>query len=248
MGFLDSITRGKIHGPRKILLYGTRGIGKTTFGNNAPRPVIIPTEDRQNHIDAYGRGPLVKSFSEYLAALDELRYGEHDYKTAVTDSADWLDHFINSDAARFRNVQTLEEIPYKDGYEFAVPLWMEALEKLTALRNEREMNIILLAHYKVEKFKPPETESYNRYAPKLSKPASDKLQEWCDEVLFVRYKTITTKVSEGFGTSRTIAVGGDEREIMTTERPSHMAKNSHNLPDSIPFPQDRFPPELAIVT
>ena len=31
--------------PRRVMLYGTQGIGKTTFGAMAPRPIFIQTED-----------------------------------------------------------------------------------------------------------------------------------------------------------------------------------------------------------
>ena len=52
-----------------------------------------------------------------------------------------------------------------------------------------KMNIILIAHSKVEKYNNPEGEDYDRYSPKLNKHASLYLQEWAAEVFFANFKT-----------------------------------------------------------
>jgi len=97
------------------------------------------------------------------------------------------------------------------------------------------MMVILLAHAKIEKFENPETETYDRYVPRLHKLASAVVQEWCDEVLFATYKVFTKKLDEGFSQTRTQGIGTGERIIRTSERPAHVAKNRLNLPDEFPL-------------
>src|SRR5690606_10937660 len=104
-----------------------------------------------------------------------------------------------------------------------------------ALRAERSMQVILIAHAAIEKFANPETDSYDRYAPRLQKQASALVQEWCDEVLFASYRVHTRTSSEGFDRKRTQGIGTGERILRTTERPAHVAKNRLNLPDELPL-------------
>jgi hypothetical protein len=115
---------------------------------------------------------------------------------------------------------------------------------LTALRDERGMAIVLLAHAKVERFENPETESFDRYAPRLHKTARDMVIEWCDEVLFANYKVFTKATDEGFNRTRVQGVGSGERILRTSERPSHLAKNRLGLPDELPLSWDALAEHL----
>ncbi|MFW5750284.1 MAG: AAA family ATPase, partial [Planctomycetota bacterium] len=96
-------------------------------------------------------------------------------------------------------------------------------------------------HAKVERFDNPETESFDRYAPRLHKTACALVIEWCDEVLFANYRVFTKTTDEGFNRQRVQGVGNGERVLRTTERPAHIAKNRLGLPDELPLEW----PELA---
>ena len=126
-------------------------------------------------------------------------------------------------------------MPYAKGYVFALDAWREVLAGLDALRSERGMQVILIAHAAVEKFANPETETYDRYAPRLNKHASALVQEWCDEVLFATYRVLTKSTDEGFNRKRIQGVGSGERVLKATERPAHVAKNRLGLPDELPL-------------
>lgn len=245
MSLLEQIHKGQRKRARRMLIYGTRAVGKSTLGKRFPRPIFVKTEDGVDDIDCESF-PLCATFDDCYAQLRTLYDEPHDYQTCVIDSADWLERLIWARACVARNVKSIEEVPYGKGYDFATPYWTDIINGLDGLRNDRNMTIVFLAHYKVEKVKPPDCDTYDRYSPKLHKIASDILQEWCDEVLFATYKVNTTKISEGFNATRTQAYGSGERVLKTTERPTHLAKNRLNLPDEIPLPKDCFPPELAI--
>lgn len=234
MGLLDQITTGKQHKPRRTLVYGTHGIGKSTFGAMADKPIILPTEDGTGEIDCH-RFPLLESYEQVMQAIAELYKSDHAYGTAVVDSADWLEKLIWRDVCQKRSVESIEDVGYGKGYIFALAQWGHFLDGLDALRNDRGMAVIIIAHANIEKFNNPETDPYDRYSPRLHKQASAVVQEWCDEVLFATYKVHTKEKDEGFNKQRTRGIGTGERILRCVERPAHVAKNRLDMPDEIPL-------------
>ena len=111
-----------------------------------------------------------------------------------------------------------------------MPYWRRVLEALEDLRHKKGMTVLLLAHAQVEKFDDPESESYDRFSPRLHKKAAALMIEWCDEVLFARYQTFTKTEGEGFH-KRTIGVGTQQRILRTVSRPSAVTKNRARLPE-----------------
>lgn len=241
MELMKQIVTGKQILPRRVMLYGVHGIGKSTFGAMAPNPVFIQTEDGLANIEA-PRFPLSESFDDVLAAVMALYTEEHNFQTVVVDSADWLEQLIWKEVVRRRpttergrDVTSIEDYGFAKGYTYALEPWREVLDGLNALRNERGMMVILIAHAKIERFENPETDAYDRYSPRLNKHASALIQEWCDEVLFATYKVHTKQTDEGFDKTRTRGIGTGDRIIRTTERPAHMAKNRMDLPEEMPL-------------
>lgn len=224
--------------PRRILLYGTHGIGKSTWASRAPNPVFIQTEDGLRDIDT-NAFPLATSLADVHEALRELYQQEHDFKTVAVDTADWLEKLVWKHVCQEGGKDSIEAFGYGKGYVMAAEALRSLLAGFDVLREKVGMQVILLAHCKVEDFKPPDTDSYKRYTPKLHKESAAILQEWCDEVLFANYKTYTR--TEGKGTNeRKIGTGTDERVLYTTARPSHLAKNRLQLPEEIPFVYGEF--------
>ncbi len=234
MKLLEQVQRGRVAAPRRTLLYGVHGVGKSTFGSMAEAPIFIQTEDGLTDIDCQ-RLPLAGKYTDVIAALGELYTEPHEYRTVVIDSVDWLERLIWADVCQKRGVESIEDIGYGKGYVFALTNWREVLQGLDALRNERGMNVILLAHAQIERFANPETDTYDRYSPRLQKLASALVQEWCDEVLFTTYRIHTKTTNEGFDRKRVQGIGTGERIIRTTERPAHVAKNRLGLADEFPL-------------
>ena len=231
---MTQINKGRKAQPRRVMLYGTHGIGKSTFGAMADKPIFVPTEDGLADIDCESF-PLAKSFGDIMAALESLYSSDHQYKTVVIDSLDWLERLIWAEVCGDESVENIEKIGYAKGYTFAVDKWRMVLGALDALRSDRGMTVVLIAHAKIEKFENPETVPYDRYSPRLHKLASALVQEWADEVLFATYKVHTVKVAEGFNQAKHNGIGTGERIIRTVERPAHVAKNRLGLPEELPL-------------
>ena len=216
------------------MLYGTHGVGKSTFGAQSERPIFIQTEEGLGEIDCE-KFPLATSYLDVMKAIEALYSEEHAYGTIVVDSLDWLERLVWAEVCQQRSVQNIEDIGYGKGYVFALTPWREFLAGLDALRERRNMGVVLIAHAKIERFENPETDSYDRYSPRLHKLASHVIQEWCDEVFFATYKVYTKHADEGFNRKKAKGIGTGERVIYTTERPSHIAKNRLTLPDELPL-------------
>lgn len=234
MKMLEQVRSGRRPSPRRVLLYGTQGIGKSTFAACAQKPVFIQTEDGLGEIDC-DKFPLATRFDQVMKSLEALYIDEHQYRTVVIDSLDWLERLIWEEVCQEKTVGSIEDIGYAKGYVFSLTYWKTFLEGLSALRSDKGMTVVLIAHARIERFDNPETDPYDRYTPRLHRLASQMIMEWCDEVLFASYKVHTKQTKEGFDRTRTQGIGTGERVIRTVERPAHVAKNRLNLPDELPL-------------
>ena len=220
--------------PPFILLYGTAGIGKTTLATGAPKPVVIQTEEGLGRIDV-SHFPLAKTWDEVMGAITALYTEEHDFETLVFDSADHFEPIVWAEACRRNGWLNIEAAGYGKGYVAAGDVWREFLDGLNALRSDKGMAVIVIAHHETKRFDSPETDPYDRYSIKLHKRAGDLLLEKADMVLFANWKVSTTKADVGFNQKVTRAVGRGERMLYTEERPAFVAKNRYGLPPELPL-------------
>jgi len=240
MTMMERIHTGRRRVPPRLLIYGVEGVGKSTTAAGAPEAVFIQTEDGLDQIDC-SSFPLAKTFGEVVSALSALYSQDHNFQTVVIDSLDWLERLIWDDVCREFGVKSIEKADggYAKGYTHALTQWREILNGLDALRNERGMCVILLAHARVERFEDPESVAYDRYSPRLHKHATALINEWSDAVLFATRKFRTESEDAGFNRTRSIAVAlgadGGERILRTVGSPACVAKNRYGLPAELPL-------------
>lgn len=247
---LESISRSTgIKAPRMVV-HGGPGLGKSTFGGDAPNPIFICTEDGLGklEVDAF---PLMKSFKDVLDAITVLYTSEHNYQTVVLDSLDHLepliwqhlcDTFVGPKGERY---QAIEDFGYGRGFLQALDLWRQLLDGLDALRNEKGMAFILIAHSEIKRFESPTTDSYDRYQIKLHKRASDLVQESVDCILFADYKTVIEKEEAGFNKTKTRGISTGQRYLYTEAKPGFIAKNRYGLPPELPLSWQAFSDALT---
>ena len=82
MSLLDNIQTGRENKPPRIMIYGSEGVGKSTFGASAPGAIFIQTEDGLGEIDCR-KFPLAHSLSEVIAELTALRDEAHANSVSV---------------------------------------------------------------------------------------------------------------------------------------------------------------------
>ncbi len=234
MSGLSRIQKGVRKMPRRCLLYAVEGIGKSTFASLSNKPVFVPTEEGLNDIDCESF-PVATHFDEFVDNIATLIRDEHQYQTVVVDTLDWLERLIFQKVCKEKNVKSIEEIGYAKGYKFALVHWERVISGLGILRNDKGMMVIMLAHSQVERFEAPDSDSYDRYTPRLHKLASGLVREWSDEVFFATYKVSVKKEDKGFNQKRGMGVDRDERVMKCTEKAAHMAKNRLGMPDELKF-------------
>ncbi len=251
MSLLSRVQRGRNPRPPRVLIYGTEGIGKSTFGAEAPRSVFIPTEDGLDGIDC-ARFPLAASYDEVLVALTELRTQPHDFETVVLDSLDWFERMVWDRVCADSGAKNIEKVDggYARGYVHALTYWRQVVDLLDQLRNERNLVVVLIAHAKVERFEDPESSPYDRYTPRLNKHAAALIAEWCDAVLFATRKIRTHTEDAGFNRKRTVAHAlgkdGGERVLRCVGGPSCVAKNRYGITEELPLSWAVFVQAMSI--
>lgn len=247
---LESISRSSgIKAPR-IVVHGPAGVGKTTLGCGAPNPIFIQTEDGLGklEVDAF---PMMTSFQDVLDALSALYTSEHNYQTVIIDSLDHLEPLVWQHLCetyvgpKGERYQSVEDFGYGKGFLLALDLWRQLLEGLDALRNEKGIAFILIAHSEIKRFESPMTDSYDRYQIKLHKRASDLIQESVDCVMFADYKTVIEKEEGGFNKVKTRGISTGQRYLYTEARPSFVAKNRYDLPAELPLNWQAFSDALT---
>lgn len=241
---LNSITRGASHLPPRILVYGVQGIGKTTLGARAPNPIFIQTEDGLGVLDV-DCFPVAKSFQDVIDALVVLATEDHNFKTLVVDSLDWLEPLVWRKTAADNGKSSIEEFGYGRGFTIALDVWAEYLDAINYLRNKKGMTIIQVAHADVKRYDDPQNEPYDRYQIKLHKGASAKVQEHSDVVLFANYRVSTVSSEIGMNKKKARAVGSGDRLLYTEERPAFLAKNRYDMPPEILFNKETCWSDLA---
>lgn len=241
---LSSLRKTGTARPPRIVVYGTHGIGKSTFAAKAPNPVFIQTEEGLDaiNVDAF---PRCEKFEDIMDCIGSLASEDHEFGTVVVDSADWAEQLVHKRVAKDNNVATIDAIGYGRGYKAAADYWRQILDALDYLRNEKNMQVIMLAHTQVKRFDDPLADPYDRYQLDLHHGSASLLAEWCDILMFANQQYSTIKSDVGFNQKVTRAIGNGSRVLYTQERPGWQAKSRWPLPDTIPLDYEKFAEALA---
>lgn len=234
---------GAARAPR-VVVYGTHGIGKSTFAASAPNPVFILTEEGLDAISSTAF-PVCTSFEDVLEAIGVLANEDHNFETVVLDSADWAEQLVHKRVAQDNNVKTIDAIGYGRGYKAATDYWRQILDGLDHLRNEKGMQVIVLAHSQVKRFDDPLADPYDRYQLDLHHGSASMISEWCDILMFANQQYTTVKADVGFNQKVTRAVGSGNRVLYTQERPGWQAKSRWSIPDTLPLDYSKFAESLS---
>ncbi|WP_426751760.1 ATP-binding protein [Myxococcus sp. Y35] len=238
---LGALVKGKRSSPVRVVLYGVEGIGKSTFGADAPGAVFLGAEDGTDHLDVT-RFPSPESWQEILDAVRVLTLEQHDYQTLVVDTLDWAEPMLWDFICKRDGFANIEAYGYGKGYSAALDEWRVFLAALDRLRKAKAMNVILLAHSQIRPFKNPEGEDFDRYELKLHAKAGGLIKEWAEHVLFANYETFAAKDSK---TKRVRGVSTGARLVYTQRTAAYDAKNRGDLPESMPLSWADFAAALA---
>lgn len=224
------ITKGKIRKAIKLVIYGTEGIGKSTFASHFPDPLFIDVEGSTVEMDVARLDPPT-SWQMMLAQIDFV-IQQRPCKTLVIDTADWAEKLCIRNLCANRSWKGIEDAGYGKGYVYLAEEFGNMLNKLNDVI-DAGINVVITAHAQIKKFEQPdEMGAYDRYELKLEKKTSPLLKEWTDILLFANYKTYSVAVDKD-GKKR--KAQGGQRVMYTAHHPCWDAKNRHGLPEELPF-------------
>jgi hypothetical protein len=220
--------------PPRIVVHGPPGIGKTTFAARADEPVFICTEDGMGTLDV-PMFPLVQSYNDLIDALAVLGREDHGFKTVVIDSLDWAEPMVWQSVCDRKNVKSIEDLGYGKGYLEAMFEWNTILDYLTALRDHKDMTVILLAHSQIKRIEDPLHPPYDSHDLKLHTRAAARVREFADIIGFATIDTKMRTDDTGFGNKRARAVDTGERTLHVSASSAFAAKNRYGLPSPMPL-------------
>jgi hypothetical protein len=231
--------------PPVFLLYGTSGIAKTTTAAQAPNPIFLCTEDGlgMNVVDAFE--PYPTKWQDVLSYMAYLFENDTGHQTFVVDSLSALEPMIWKQVAHDNNKSSIEDLGYGKGYVMALDYWQQFLQGVIALRDQKNIMPILIAHADIVRYDSPEVEPFDRYQIKLHKRAFQLLYERCDIIGFANWRTLITKDDVGFNKKQARGIGTGERLLHLVEKPAYIAKNRYGLPETIPLSWQSFSEALS---
>jgi hypothetical protein len=240
----NGLRKGPQKVPPRICIYSTHGVGKSTLASKFPNPIFISTEDGLDSLDVVSF-PKATSIEDVVNSIKTLLKEEHDFKTVVVDSVDWL---VTPLIEQSVNKQYDEkQMAYGKGQVFVAEEFREILQGLDALRLRRNMNVVLIAHAAIQRFEDPRTEGFDRYVPKLPKNCNALLMEWVDVLAFAAFKLIIKRSDAGFNQQKTRGITTGERLLHMVESPAYVAKNRYNCPEEIGMTFENFAEAVPIV-
>ena len=215
MSFLDSVTTGPQKRPRRTFLYGTHGVGKTTWAAGWKNAIFLPTENGCGDLDVT-RTRLLTTAKEVVDAITEVR--SSDYETLVLDSIDWTEKLVQRD---------LDKENFQDAFgrgAVEVNRRVSSILRLLDTVIAAGKNVILIGHAEVKTVTRPDGTSWSAYQPKLTKHAGASVCEWADELLFAQTVVLTQNKQIGL---KQVSVGVDtgERVLYTEGTPAYQAKH-----------------------
>ena len=224
------ILTGKQKRAVKVVIYGTEGIGKSTFAQNFPDPLFLDLENGTSQLDVKRVEWERKDWKELIDCVGALMFSDI-CKTIVIDTADAAEMLCVEDICTKNNKTSIEDFGYGKGYQVLAENYNQLIKACNDCV-EQGKNVVIIAHSFLRKQElPDESGAFDRYEMKLSKKVAPLLKEWADMLLFFNYKTDVYTDEK----TKSKKARGAKRIMYTTHTAVLDAKNRFGLPDEMPM-------------
>lgn len=227
--------------PSRVVIHGVEGIGKTSIGAFAPKPVFAMTRGETGLLTLIDNGLVpptdhfdeAQSWNELLEQMRWLVSSQHENRTFVLDTLNGAERLCFEHVMRDKFRGDPEAfMAYGKGPEIAQAEWIKLLLLLDELRATRRMAMMLLCHTRIKTFRNPEGDDFDRYVPDMHEKVWGLTHKWADVVLFANFETFAKKDR---GAMKAKGIGGEARVLYTQRTAAYDAKNRLGLPAEIPM-------------
>lgn len=219
------------------LLYGVEKVGKSSLAAQAPSPVLMRTAGERTPAEvSIETFPEMADLNDFFDHFEALYVEDHSFETLILDSADGLNRLAAAYVCKANNWDNIESPGFGKGFVALEDCWAnEIMARLISLRDEKGMNIILVAHAETFRFDSPTSDPYARYRPNLPKGVAPIVQAQSDIIAFVNHRVSIVKEDVGFKKEVKRGEGAGIRVIYLDERPGFIAGNRYSMPSEITF-------------
>ena len=219
--------------PVRVNVQGVDGIGKSTFGADAPSSIFIQAEDGLKFIDNVARFPVIESWNQLLTQVKTLIEEPHDYKSVVLDTTDAASKFGEEYVCETNgwNGPQDKQAGYGAFYVAEEIAWRKLLQGLNICFEERGMNVILLSHVGDKTIVDPTVGEYHAFQMRSNKKINSLIKDWVDFNLFADYdKSVNDGKPKSHG----------NRILYTKYAMGFEAKSRLTIPPQLPLEWDAF--------
>ena len=219
--------------PVRVNVQGVDGIGKSTFGADAPSSIFIQAEDGLKFIDNVARFPVIESWNQLLTQVKTLIEEPHDYKSGVLDTTDAASKFGEEYVCETNgwNGPQDKQAGYGAFYVAEENAWRKLLQGLNICFEERGMNVILLSHVGDKTIVDPTVGEYHAFQMRSNKKINSLIKDWVDFNLFADYdKSVNDGTPKSPG----------NRILYTKYAMGFEAKSRLTIPPQLPLEWDAF--------
>lgn len=222
----------EVDGDHKFLLGDFTVAHNSSWASQSPDAVFVCPEAGVSHLDVV-RFPAPSTFDEVLEAISVLRKSDHAFKTLVIDSLDWVEHLVREKIRKQEEWTDAEADEYARWVKLSVPLWRRMIADLDALRSEKSMEIVVIAHLKVKVFKNPGGDDYIKWVAAMTGESAIELwRQWADSILYADFDDAVSGAEKGKPGKM---VTTNERWLYTARTAGFDAGSRYGLPARLPL-------------
>lgn len=228
MSLQTKISKGKLSLPKRLLVHGAPGVGKSTFASGAPDVLFIDPEKRTDHLDVARVQP--ETWPEILQTLVEV-IKDKPCKTLVFSTLDFIEGMVQKHVIATNGGGNLIDVGggYGKGYQLAADEF-KRLSNATEQLRQAGITTVFECHSAVTPFNNPAGENYDYWAIKLDKRVRAIFMDRCDAIGFAMFDDVAHK-KKGENKAKALTTG--ERILMFKHSAAHETKRGFDLPDEI---------------
>lgn len=222
----------------KLLVYSEHGLGKSSLAAAAPSPLFIDVENGLAEIDTDALD-IPATLEDVQKQLSMVLREEHQYKTLVIDTLDWLETRINEHICRRGSKNSISDFGYGAGFQQVFEETVKIVKMLDEIHTTRGMCIVLLSHTIIKTFQNPLGMDYDTYRLKLREKNAELYLEFATLVGFLRIPVVLTTEEQGFKET-TKAISSQERVLSVVPNAGYSAKNRYWITEDIAIPDPKM--------